>query len=128
MGCLQAVSEDIMVRTQIHTPQVTNDILCFAKINFLQQIAHLQLHILDHLADVGDVRSVVLNSHVCLNLAHHVSREVESAKRFAIGAEGEDDGGRELVVSGASAVLGVEDVDAVPAAGAGGCGGNGWLR
>jgi len=49
-------------------------------------------------------------------LAHHVAREVQSAERLAVGAEGEDDGGGELVVGGAGAVLGIEDVDAVPAA------------
>jgi hypothetical protein len=71
------------------------------------------------------VRGIVLNSHICLHLAHHVAREVQPAERVVFGAEREDDGGGELVVGGTGAVLGVEDVDAVPAAGAGGCGGDG---
>ena len=49
-------------------------------------------------------------------LAHHVAREIEAAQRFGVGAEGENDGRGELVVCGTSAVLGIEDVDAVPAA------------
>lgn len=109
------------------TPQVSHHILRLPKVNFLQQIAHLQFHVFHHLADVGDVRGIVFNSHVCFYLAHHVAGEVEAAEGFAVGAEGEDDGGCELVVGGAGAVLGVEDVDAVPAAGAGGCRGDGWV-
>jgi hypothetical protein len=126
MGCLQVVSADIVEGNQVHTSQVSNDILRLAKVHLLQQVAHLELHILNHLANVGDVRGIVLNSHVGLHLAHHVSREIESAKGFTVSAEGENDGRCELVVGGAGAVLGIEDVDAVPAARAGGCGGNGW--
>jgi hypothetical protein len=104
------------------TPQVSYDILRLAKVHLLQQVAHLELHVLYHLADVGDVRGVILDGHVGFHLAHHVTGEVETAERFAVGAERENDGRSELVVGGAGAVLGVEDVDAVPAAGALGCG------
>lgn len=63
---------------------------------------------------------IVLNGHVGFDLADHVAGEVQAAEGFALSAKGEDDGGGELVVCGAGAVLGVEYVDAIPAAGAGG--------
>jgi hypothetical protein len=110
----------------MHTSQISYDVFCLAKVDFLQQVAHLQLHVLDHLANVGDVWGVVLDSHVCFYLAHHVAREVETTKSFAFGAEREDDGGCELVVGGAGAVLGIKYMDAVPAAGTGRCRGDGY--
>jgi hypothetical protein len=60
----------------MHTPQIAYDIFCLAKVDFLQQVPHLEFHIFDHLANVGDVRRVILDSHVGFNLAHHVAREV----------------------------------------------------
>jgi hypothetical protein len=107
-------------------PKITYDVLCLAKVHLLQQVAHLQLHVLNHLADVGDVRCVILNSHISLHLADHVTRQVQTAERFGVGAEREDDRRGQLVVSGASAVCRVEHVDAVPAARAALCRVDGW--
>lgn len=110
------------------TPQISDDILCLAEVDFLKQVAHLELHILDHLSNIGNVRSIVFDSHVGFYLTDHVSREVQTAERFAVCTEREDDGGSKLVVSGAGAVLGVEDMDTVPAARAASRWRNGWWR
>jgi hypothetical protein len=101
---------------QAPTPQIAHNVLCLAEVHFLQQIAHLELHVFHHPSDVGDVRRVVFHRHVGLDLAHHVAREVQGAERLAVSAEGKDDGRCELVMGGARAVLRVKDVDAVPAA------------
>jgi len=109
----------------LHTPQIPHHILCLAKVDLLQQIAHLELHVLDHFANVSNVAGVVLNREVGLDLADHVAGEVERGDGRGCSAEGEDDGGCEFVMCGAGAVLGVEDVDGVPGAGGrrGGCDG-----
>ena len=106
-------------------PKITYDVLCLAKVHLLQQIAHLELHVLDHFANVSNVAGVVLNREVGLDLADHVAGEVERGDGRGCSAEGEDDGGCEFVMCGAGAVLGVEDVDGVPGAGGrrGGCDG-----
>jgi hypothetical protein len=109
------------------TSQVSYNILRLAKVDFLQQVTHLQLHVLDHFANVGDVRCVVVDGHVGFDLTDHITGEVKVAERFAAGAKREDNGGGQLVVRGAGAVLGIENVDAVPAAGALGRGVDGWL-
>lgn len=82
-----------------------------------QQVAHLQLHILHHLSDVGDVRSVIIHRHILLHLTDHVSTEVQRSKVIAVSAEVQDDGAGELVVGGAGAVKRLEDVYAVPTTG-----------
>jgi hypothetical protein len=105
-----------------NTPQISHNVFRLSKVHLLQQIAHLKLHIFYHLANVGHVRGIIFNSHVCFYLTHHITGEVEVTERFAVGAERKDNGRCEFVVGGAGAVLGVEHVDAVPAAGAGGCG------
>lgn len=79
-----------------------------------QQVTHFQFHILHHLANVGDVRGVVVHRHVLLHLTHHVTTEVQRSKVVATGAEVQDDGASELVVGGASAVERLEDVYAIP--------------
>ena len=131
MGCLSAHAVDhlplcrpIFVRLAQwwDAPEVTDHVLGLAKIHLLQQIAHLQLHVLNHLANVGNVRRIILNSHISLDLANHVTRQVKTTERFGVGAEGKNNGRGQLVVGGAGAVLRVEDVDAVPAARAALCG------
>jgi hypothetical protein len=65
------------LRVSVHrTSQISDHILRFSEVHFLQQIPHLQFHVFDHLADIGYVRRIVLYGHVLLDLAHHVSREV----------------------------------------------------
>lgn len=104
------------------TSQVAHDILRLSKVDLLQQIAHLQLHILNHFANVGDMRRVILDSQIRFHLTHHIAGEVQTTERFGICTEGQDDGRSKFVVGCAGAVLGVEDVDTVPAARALGCG------
>jgi len=108
--------------------QISHHIFGLSKVYLLQQVAHLELHILNHLADVGDVRGVILDGHVGFYLTHHITGEVKATECFAIGTKGEDDSRRELVVGCSGAVLSVKDVDAVPATGALGRGVDGYLR
>lgn len=118
------------------TSKITNNVLGLAEVDLLclgvsyssrsveplvstltQQVAHLQLHILNHLANVGDMRSVVIHGHVLLHLPDHVSAQIERSKVIAIGAEVQDDSAGELVVGCAGTIESLEDVYAVPAAG-----------
>jgi hypothetical protein len=87
-----AVSENLTLHHEIHTSQVADDVLCLAKVDLLQQVAHLQLHIFDHLSDVGDVRGVIIDGHVGFYLAHHVARKIKAAKGFGVGTKRQDDG------------------------------------
>lgn len=104
------------------TPQIAHDILGLAKVDLLQQVAHLELHVLHQAANVGNVALVVLDGQVLLDLARHVTREIDLAERVALGGQREDDGRGEAVVGGAAALRGFEDVDGVPDAGGGGVG------
>ena len=109
------------------TPEIPNDILGLAKVHLLQQVPHLELHVLDEAADVGDVRLVGLDGELLLDLARHVAAEVDGVGAGGGVGEGEDDGRGELVVGCAAALDCFEDVDGVPdavggSARGGGCG------
>lgn len=65
----------------LHAAQIADHILGLAKVHLLQQIAHLELHVLDQLADVGDVAPVVVDRQVRLDLPRHVARELHVAQR-----------------------------------------------
>lgn len=65
-----------------NTPQIPNDILRLAEIYLLQQIPYLELHLLDHLSNVGNMRRIVLNGHILFNLPSHVTTEVHLAQVF----------------------------------------------
>lgn len=98
-----------------HAPQVAHHVLCLSEIHVLQQVAHLELHVLDEAADVCNVAVVVLDGQVLLDLAGHVAAEVHVADgALDVCGEREDDGRGELVVRGAAALDGLEDVDGVP--------------
>lgn len=100
MGCLM-----------LHTSEISDDIFGLAEVNFLKQVAHLELHVLNHLADIGNMRAIIFHRHILLDLAHHVARKIEVAEGLGIGAERKNDGGGKLVVGGARAVLSIEDMD-----------------
>lgn len=104
----------IRLRQRRQTPQIPNNILRLPKIHLLQQIPHLQLHILNQLANVSDMASVIVDREIGFDLPRHVAGEVHGAEGVVGGREVEDYGGGELVVGGAGAVDGFEDVDAVP--------------
>lgn len=98
-----------------HAPQVAHHVLCLSEIHVLQQVAHLELHVLDEAADVCNVAVVVLDGQVLLDLAGHVAAEVHVADgALDVCGERENDGRGELVVRGAAALDGLEDVDGVP--------------
>lgn len=95
-----------------HAAQVAHHVLGLAKVHLLQQVAHLELHVLDQLADIGNVAVVCLDGEILLHLARHVSGEIELAARRR--RQREDDGRRQLVVRSAAALNGLKDVDRVP--------------
>lgn len=39
----------VRLAQRCNAPQVPNNVLCFPKIYFLQEVSHLQLHVLNHL-------------------------------------------------------------------------------
>lgn len=98
----------------LHTPQIPNDILRLSEVDLLQQVSHLELHILNQLSDIRNVACVILNRQIRLDLSRHVSGKIHLAQSFIAGGEREDDGGCELVVRSAGAVNGFKDVDGVP--------------
>jgi len=67
--------------------QVTHNVLGLPKINLLQQVTHLELHVLDKAADVCDVAFVVLDRQVLLDLARHVAAQVNLAQGGALGSQ-----------------------------------------
>lgn len=111
-----------------YAPQVAHHVLCLAKVDVLQQVAHLELHVLDEAADVCNVAVVVLDGQVLLDLAGHVAAEVHVADgALDVCGKREDDGRGELVVRCAAALDGFEDVDGVPDAFGVGAWGGGYL-
>lgn len=107
-------------------PQVPHDILGLAKVDLLQQVAHLELHVLDEAADVGDVALVRLDGQLLLDLARHVAAQINGlGPRRRVG-EREDHGRGQLVVRCTAALDGLEDVDRVPDAVSRAVGGRGY--
>ena len=104
-------------RSLAQTPQasqVPHHVLRLAKVHLLQQVPHLELHVLDEAAHVCDVRVVRLDGELLLDLARHVAAEVDGVGARGGVGEGEDDGRGELVVGCAAALDGLEDVNGVP--------------
>jgi hypothetical protein len=80
-----------------------------------QEIPHLELHILDQLANVGDVVALcVVDGHITLHLSRHVARQVHLAQIVAARDHVEDDSRGEFVVAGARAIDSFKHVDGVP--------------
>lgn len=59
-----------------HAPQVADHVLRLAEVDLLQEVPHLEFHVLDELPDVGDLLLVALRRQLDLDLARHVAREV----------------------------------------------------
>lgn len=98
------------------TPQITYHILTFAKIDLLEQIPHLELHVFHQFSDVGNVRGVVVDRERGFDLSRHVAGKVHFAECRCGGGKGQNDCGGELVVRSAGLRGGLEDVDGVPGA------------
>lgn len=94
--------------------QVAHDVLGLAKVDLLEQVAHLELHVLDELANVGNLLFVVLGGQLRLDLARHVAAQVHVAEPGAAVGQRQDHGRRQVVLCDAGAVNGFEDVDGVP--------------
>lgn len=95
-------------------PQIAHHILGLAKVDLLQQVAHLELHVLDQPSHVGDVTVVVLDGEILLHLACHVAAEIHVAQVARCRGQGQDHCRGELVVRGAAALDSLEDVDGIP--------------
>lgn len=97
------------------TPQIANDILGLAKVDLLQQVPHLEFHVLDHATDVYNMLLIGSDRHISLDLPRHVTAEVQVSESFTAAAERENDGGGELVLCGtATTLVDFKNVDAVP--------------
>ena len=70
----------IRLRQRRQTPQIPHHILRLPKVHLLQQIPHLQLHILYQFPNVSDMASVVVNCEVGFDLPRHVAAEVHGAE------------------------------------------------
>lgn len=68
-----------------------------------------------HLANVGNMTTIILNSHILLYLPDHVATQIHCPQVLRVCPKTEYDGARELVVCCTSTVLCVEDMDTVPA-------------
>ncbi|CRK35490.1 hypothetical protein BN1708_016456, partial [Verticillium longisporum] len=95
--------------TKMEEGDVADDVLGLAKVDLLQQVAHLELHVLDEAANVGNVALVALDGELLLDLPRHVARQVHGAEGGAARREAQDDGRRELVLRRAAALNGLED-------------------
>lgn len=117
--CVEAVSHPqhslVTAAQEELTPQIANDILGLAKVNLLQQVPHLELHVLDHATDIHNMLLISSDRHISLDLPRHVAAEIQVSESFTAAAEGEDDSGRELVLCGATTTLvDFKNVDAIP--------------
>lgn len=75
-----------------NAPQVTHDVLGLAEVNLLQEVAHLEFHVLDQSSNIGNVAIIVLDGEILLNLTCHVSAQVHLAQVTARSRQREDDG------------------------------------
>lgn len=58
----------LLVRKRHDAPQPVHDVLCLSKINFIQSVSNFVFHVLDHPADIGNVRGRFTNTGVLLSL------------------------------------------------------------
>lgn len=58
----------------LHRSQTVHDVLRLAEVDLVQRVADLILHVLNHLADVGDVRVRVVHGRVLLELETHTQK------------------------------------------------------
>lgn len=112
----------------LHAPQLAHHVPRLPKIHLLQQIPHLQLHVLDKPPDVADVVRVARHRELGLDLPRHVAREVDGPEDVGVCGgglgEAEHDRRGQLVCRRAGPVADFEDMDGVPGAG----GGRVWRR
>src|SRR6478735_9371809 len=62
-----------------NAPEIAHHVLGFAKVHLLQEIAHLEFHILNQSSHIGNVAVIVVNREILLNLACHVAAKVHLA-------------------------------------------------
>lgn len=127
----------LLVGQHVHRAQPVHHVLRLAEVNLVESIADLVLHVLDHPADVGDVRRRLADRTVLLDLKRHregsasgvahppmvtnlpgeAAAQVHRAGRLFVGLQPQHGGGRQLVVRGPSRalLLHLHDVYRVPA-------------
>lgn len=97
------------------TSQITNNIFGLAKVDLLQQVPHLEFHVLDHATDVYNMLLISSDGHISLDLPRHVTAEVQVSESFTAAAKRENNGGGELVLCGAAtSLIDFKNVNAVP--------------
>lgn len=102
----------------VDAAQVAHNITSLAKVYLLQEIAHLELHVLHQTADIGNMALVGIDRQVLLYLARHVSAEVELAEAAARSgtrrSQRQDNSRGEFVMCRTAALNRFEYVNRVP--------------
>jgi len=90
------------------------NLLGLTKVNNINGAAETVLHILDHAANVSDMRALVVDGLVSLILTSKRASETHHAGVLALGLDREHDGGSKLVVGRALSVINLNNMDRVP--------------
>jgi len=90
------------------------NLLGLAEVDNVDGAAETVLHILDHATDIGDMRALIVDGLVGLVLTSKRTSETNHAGVLALGLHREHNGRGKLVVSGALAVVNLNNVDGVP--------------
>jgi len=90
------------------------NLLGLAEVDNIDGAAETVLHILDHAADVGDMRALVIDGLIGLILTSERTSETDHTGVLALGLDREHNSGGELIVSSALAVINLDNVDGIP--------------
>eukprot|EP00052_Salpingoeca_macrocollata_P016164 m.129529 g.129529 ORF g.129529 m.129529 type:complete len:353 (+) comp19950_c1_seq1:41-1099(+) len=98
--------------------KIVDNIFGLSKVDFIQRVSHLVFHVLDHVANVGDMGADVADSEISLVLARQAPTQLHCARAVLVGLEPEHHGGRQLVqrIFAAALLRDLDDVNGVPAA------------
>jgi len=114
---LKTVGKQVLLLHFRNTTLATNsakNFLGLAKVDNIDGAAETVLHILDHTTNVGDVRAAVIDGLIGLILTSERTSKADHTGVLALGLDGEHNGGSKLIMSGATAVGDLDNMDGIP--------------